>query len=219
MDEMDALLEGDDEVITPLADLYAQVFHTCRNPDGSYSARDGAEQDCPRCYPPGASAPLPELIGVEQRDELIEAGDKTPYYCVSATTGGLVTRGDRPVFATLAEWASVGKALKPAAYLPAITTGKRGTAGPLFGSLPLMDRGGAPDLIKRVCDLTVFLEKGAAMLAERVGDIDQQLAGRVHERELLARAAAFIDPDIAPVGFTTEARLDWLAKWREVVAR
>jgi hypothetical protein len=158
---------------------------------------------------------------LEERDELIEAGDKNPYYCVSATTGGLVTRGDRPLFATLAEWASIENAIRPAAYLPAITTGARGTAGPLFGSLPLMDRGDTPDLIKRVCDLTVFLEKGAAMLAERVGDIDQQLAGRVHERELLARAAEMIDPDSnVPANYPTyEQRIDWLAKWREVVAR
>ena len=74
-------------------------------------------------------------------------------------------------------------------------------------------------LTDRLTNLVIFLEKGAAMLAERVGDIDQQLAGRVHERELLARAAEMIDPDSAPTGFTTEQRLDWLAKWREVIAR
>lgn len=74
-------------------------------------------------------------------------------------------------------------------------------------------------LTDRLTKLVIFLEKGAAMLAERVGDIDQQLAGRVRERELLARAAEMVDPDPTVVNPTYEQRLDWLAKWREVVAR
>jgi hypothetical protein len=41
----------------------------------------------------------------------------------------------------------------------------------------------------------------------------------VHRDELLARAADMIDPDTGPTGFTTEQRLDWLAKWREVTTR
>jgi hypothetical protein len=77
----------------------------------------------------------------------------------------------------------------------------------------------ATDAVSRLINLLVFLEKGATMLAERVERIDQQLAGRIHEQELLARAADMIDPDTGPTGFTTEQRLDWLAKWREVTAR
>lgn len=40
--------------------------------------------------------------------------------------------------------------------------------------------------------------------------------GRVHERELLRRAAAMIDPDTGNA--THEERLDWLAKYREVIS-
>ena len=162
---------------------------------------------------------IPELIGATQRDERA-ATDTAQYYCVSATTGGLVTRGDRPLYATLLEWQSVASAVPGAVYIPVLATSPRGTAGLLFGSLPLFDGGESPDLIKRVCDLTVFLEKAAEMLGQRVGQLDQQLInGRLHERELLARAADMIDPDTGPTGFTTEQRLDWLAQWREVTTR
>lgn len=41
---------------------------------------------------------------------------------------------------------------------------------------------------------------------------------RVHLVELLSRAAALIDPDSEAVQ-SYEARLDWLAKWRETVGR
>jgi hypothetical protein len=78
----------------------------------------------------------------------------------------------------------------------------------------------ASDAVSRLIDVLGFLERGAAALGQRVEQLDQQLInGRLHERELLARAADMIDPDTGPTGFTTEQRLDWLAKWREVTAR
>jgi len=46
------------------------------------------------------------------------------------------------------------------------------------------------------------------------------IVGRVvtHERELLRRAAAMIDPEHNPSIGRYEERLDWLAKYREVIS-
>jgi hypothetical protein len=48
-------------------------------------------------------------------------------------------------------------------------------------------------------------------------DAAASLSARVHERELLQRAAAMIDPDTTE-STSYEARMDWLAKYREVTS-
>jgi hypothetical protein len=60
------------------------------------------------------------------------------------------------------------------------------------------------------------LVDAAERLSAVAEKLDQQLNSRVHERELLRRAAAMIDEDLKPP--TYEERLDWLAKYREVTS-
>jgi hypothetical protein len=154
-----------------------------------------------------------------ERDAEIAAGNQGQYYAVSAKHGMLVSRNGRPVYAALAEWAQLDASLPTAAYIPTTVTASGRSFGPLFGSLPMFDTHNAPDVVGRVIEVLGFLERGATALGERVEQLDQQLInGRLHERELLARAADMIDPDSLS-SYTTEARLDWLAKWREVTTR
>lgn len=47
-------------------------------------------------------------------------------------------------------------------------------------------------------------------------ELERQRAQRAHEHELLRRAAAIIDPTMPTAPH--EARLDWLAKYREVIS-
>lgn len=177
-----------------------------------------------------ANAPARILIGPDERDQLASA-DQGQYYCVSARHGTLVCRAGRPVYATLAEWQRIDSAVRGGVYIP--TTGPS-QAEPLFGSLPLMDRGGTPDIVGKLIELISFLEKAAAMLGDRITVLDKVaekgadglkdlgllVSQRIHFVELLDRAAALIDPDAAGSALVTyEQRLDWLAKWREVVGR
>jgi hypothetical protein len=142
-----------------------------------------------------------------------DLGPEQLCFAVSSKTGTLLTRdGGRPLWATRAEWGQ----------FPQIVTQLIPIKGePPIGSLPFLDYG-TPDVVGRMVKLISLLEVGADTLAERVAAIDQQLAGRVHERELLRRAAALIDPDNmagheqAIGGY--EERLDWLAKYREVIS-
>jgi hypothetical protein len=207
------------------------------SPDGTvpYQAEDFPQGGAPRAHlnsegePCGCGQTPPQpglihyrppvqLIGPRDRD-ILASEDQGQYYCVGADTGVLVAREGRPVYATLAEWQSFASAVPGAVYIP--ITGAKGSRklGPLFGSLPFVDTQGAPDVVGRVIEVLGFLEKAAEMLGQRVGQLDQQLInGRLHEWELLARAADMIDPDrTQPLIY--EEQLDWLSKWREVISR
>lgn len=189
------------------------VFHAA---NGGTAVHDGYAEDCSVCKV------VAQFKGtLAERDAEIAAGNQGQYYAVSARHGDLISRKDRPVYATLAEWASLDGALPTAAYIPTTVTTTAKSHGPLFGSLPLFDTHDAPDVVGRVIEVLGFLERGASALGQRVEQLDQQLInGRLHERELLARAANMIDPDHrGTLEDTTEERLDWLAKWREVTTR
>lgn len=139
-------------------------------------------------------------------------------FAVATKTGTLVTRDGRPLWASRRMWDS----------LPALVTQTIPIDGaPPVGSLPL-EADSTPDIVGRVFEVMGFLERGAAALGQRAEhletaaqDMAASLSARVHERELLARAAELIDPDSdTPVELRSyEQRLDWLAKWREVTGR
>lgn len=220
MDEQDALLEGDDQGYTSTDPR--TLPGVGRPVSGGQQIHEGLFEDCPRCNPPASQAAaaneVMKSLAVQLRDELIARGDPGQYYAVSAKYGTLVSREGRPVYATLAQWAQLDGSIPTQAYIPTTVTTTAKTFGPLFGSLPLLDTDGTPDIVGRLVKMVVFFEKGAEMLGNRLERLDSSLNARIHERELLARAAELIDPD--GVGFSGmyEARLDWLAKWREVVS-
>jgi hypothetical protein len=215
VDEQDALLEGDDQ---GYSDGGVVRQHTSRTEP--HAVHEGLFEDCPRCNPPGAKVAAQFKGTLAERDELIASGDQGQYYAVSAKYGTLVSRAGRPVYATLAQWAQLDGSMPAAAYIPTTVTTTAKTFGPLFGSLPLLDTDSTPDIVGRLINLVGFFEKGAEMLGNRVEQLDSSLNARIHERELLARAADMIDPDSVSQlgGITHEQRLDWLAKWREVVS-
>lgn len=171
-----------------------------------------------------------KLLGPAERDARADT-DTGQYYCVTEK-GGFVSRDGRPIFATLAEWSDIGRAIEGWVYVP-VTGGRRTT--PLFGSVPLMNDGGAPDIVGDLVRTLAQLKsqaaeqaKGIALLdkiaskgAEGLENLSLLISQRIHFVELLDRAAGFIDPDSdAPASMRSyEARLDWLAKWREVVGR
>lgn len=222
---------------------------------------EGWKSDCPRCTAPGAAfiediGKLPAateqereltaaaerfddrlaakrlgLIGPDERDARADT-DTGLYYCVSASTGALVTRHDRPVHATLAEWKKYDRAVRGAAYLPACVTYRSRSWGPLFGSLPLLDTSGTPDVVGDLVKVLGALDSVTKMLADRgatldtvlksaasgVEDLGTLISQRIHFVELLDCAAKLIDPD-SGTSPSYEEQLDWLAKWRETVGR
>lgn len=134
------------------------------------------------------------------------------YYGVAR--GQLCTRDGRALFATEDEWSMLSD------VHALVRVGKH---GPMFGSLPLMANG-APDVVGRLIEVLSFLESGAQVITAQSEHITQAaqdaaaaLSARVHERLLLERAATLLDEDAS--GPTYEQRLDWLAKYREVIAR
>lgn len=195
------------------ARLRAPSYHTSR--ELPQAVHEGQFDDCPECSPPASQA-------AKERDAEIAKGNQGQYYAVSARHGDLISRKNRPLYATLAEWASLDGALPTVAYIPTtvITTVK--SHGPLFGSLPLFDTGDTPDIIGRVVELLSFLEKTASMYGDRIVQLDEvvrQVANRpTHERELLRRAAEMLDWDGGGALPTYEQRLDWLAQYRELTA-
>lgn len=182
------------------------------------------DDGCSKCVMPTGVL----LLGPAERDARADT-DTGQYYCVTEK-GGFVSRDGRPIFATLAEWSRHRTALPGVLYVP-VTGGRRTT--PLFGSVPLWDPDGAPDVVgdlvavldrlNRMADdaaeRTIALGKIAAKGAEGLQDLSTIVSQRVHIVELLDRAAVIIDPDSGQGGASYEQRLDWLAKWREVVGR
>jgi hypothetical protein len=75
------------------------------------------------------------------------------------------------------------------------------------------------DVIGRLLDVLDQLERIAGKGAEGLENLSLIISQRIHFVELLDRAAAMIDPDRPEGTANYEARLDWLAKWREVVGR
>jgi hypothetical protein len=147
-------------------------------------------------------------------------------FAVSTKTGTLVTRQGRPLWATRKMWES----------LPRLVTQIIPIKGaPPIGSMALDNTHQPPDVVGRLVELLDQLESQAAdgtkavqalgtiagKGAEGLGNLSLIISQRIHFVELLDRAAAMIDPD-SPAqlgGVTHEARLDWLAKWRETVGR
>lgn len=88
------------------------------------------------------------------------------------------------------------------------------------GWVPLLDAI-APDFVSRLTGALSGVEALVTMASQRIETLDQvvqRVAGRpTHERELLRRAAALIDPDLVET-MTYEQRMDWLAKYREVTS-
>jgi len=116
-------------------------------------------------------------------------GDATQLCFALHKNGGLFTRDGRPVWAERKLWEGLPDAVQ---VIPI-------KGAPPVGSVPLNTDHTGPDLI----DLMV--------------EAAQQLVNRPkHERELLRRAAAIIDPTMPTAPY--ETRLDWLAKYREVIS-
>lgn len=180
------------------------TYHTSRALP--QAVHDGTFEGCPECSP--APVPDPEQL----------------CFAVSTKTGTLVTRDGRPLWATRKLWSGLPEL---AAQIIPIT------GAPPIGSMPLMTDKGGPDVVGRLLELLDQLEsqavEGAKAIqvlgtiatkgAEGLENLSLIISQRVHFVELLDRAAAMIDPDRPEGTASYEARLDWLAKWREVVGR
>jgi hypothetical protein len=155
---------------------------------------EGAREDCPECQP--APVPDPEQL----------------CFAIATKTGTLVTRDGRPLWATRKLWSGLPEL---AAQIIPIT------GAPPIGSMPLMTDKAGPDIVGRLLELLDKLEAQTTDAAVGLENLSLIISQRIHFVELLDRAAAMIDPD-SPAqlgGVTHEARLDWLAKWREVIGR
>jgi hypothetical protein len=147
-------------------------------------------------------------------------------FAIATKTGTLVTRDGRPLWASRKLWSGLPEL---AAQIIPIT------GAPPIGSMPLMNDKAGPDVVGRLLELINQLERQAAegakaiqvlgtiatKGAEGLENLSLIISQRIHFVELLDRAAAMIDPD-SPAqlgGVSHEQRLDWLAKWREVVGR
>lgn len=169
----------------------------------------GAQDDCPDCQPDAV---------VDDPEQLC--------FAIAKNTGTLMTREGRPLWATRRLWEglSLTKQIIPIKGAPPI------------GSMALDSTHQPPDVVGRLLELLDDLEtqtiesaKGLQLLTALVANVAKGAEGlenlsliisqRIHFVELLDRAAAMIDPDRPEGTSSYEARLDWLAKWREVVGR
>lgn len=165
----------------------------------------GTQDDCAECRPDAVAHP----------EQLC--------FAIATKTGTLVTRVGRPLWATRKFWEK----------FPALHTQLIPIQGvPPIGSMAL-EGGGAPDVVGQLIEQLDRLDRqtveGAKAIqllgtiavkgAESLGDLSLMISQRIHFVELLDRAAAMIDPDRPEGTANYEARLDWLAKWREVVGR
>lgn len=108
------------------------------------------------------------MLTPEERDARADT-DTGLYYCV---TDSIVSRDARPLYATLAKWRELAKAIKGEAYIP-VGGGRR--TEPLFGSLPLINTSGAPDVVGQSVRALGDLEALAKTLADR---LDRLIAQR-----------------------------------------
>jgi hypothetical protein len=145
-------------------------------------------------------------------------------FAVSTKTGTLVTRDGRPLWATRAMWDRLTSLTNQVIPIK---------GAPPIGSMALDNTHQPPDVVGRLLELLEQLEsqaaegaKAAQVLgtiatkgAEGLENLSLIISQRIHFVELLDRAAAMIDPDRPEGTASYEARLDWLAKWREVVGR
>lgn len=106
------------------------------------------------------------MIGPDERDARADT-DTGLYYCV---TDGIVSRDARPLYATLAEWRDLAKAIRGEVYIP-VGGGRR--TEPLFGSLPLINTTGAPDIVGQLLGVLSYLESTARVLAARAEHLDR----------------------------------------------
>lgn len=106
------------------------------------------------------------MLTPEERDARADT-DTGLYYCV---TDGIVSRDARPLYATLAEWRELAKAIRGEAYIP---VRDRRRTEPLFGSLPLIDTSGAPDIVGQLVAMLSYLESTARVLADRAEHLDR----------------------------------------------
>jgi hypothetical protein len=183
-------------------------YHTTRDERAGTVVHDGHAADCPACSP--APVPNPEQL----------------CFAIATKTGTLVTRDGRPLWASRKLWSGLPEL---AAQIIPIK------GAPPIGSVPLMTDKAGPDVVGRLLELVDQLESQAAKndaalrvldtvvkgSAEGLENLSLLVSQRIHFVELLDRAAAMIDPD-SPAqlgGVSHEMRLDWLAKWREVVGR
>jgi hypothetical protein len=74
-------------------------------------------------------------------------------------------------------------------------------------------------LLDEVAKRIDMIDRIAGKGAEGLENLSVIISQRIHFVGLLERAAAMIDPDRPEGTASYEARLDWLAKWREVVGR
>jgi hypothetical protein len=195
------------------------VFHTSRALP--QAVHEGTFEDCPECSPCDHN-PLAE-DGCE-KCTAPAADPEQLCFAVSTKTGTLMTREGRPLWATRKLWTSL-----PAAVSQVIPI----KGAPPIGSMAIDSTHQGPDVVGRLLELLDKLESQAvesakavmaissiaAKGAEGLADLSLIISQRVHFVELLDRAAAMIDPDRPEGTATYEARLDWLAKWRETVGR
>lgn len=97
--------------------------------------------------------------------------DNGLYLAISTKSGELVTRENRPLYATRDQWAGISKAM-PTTLIPTVTNGLP------FAALPLLDRGGSPDFVGKLFATLNMLTKVTEMAAQRIEILDRVIEAK-----------------------------------------
>lgn len=94
--------------------------------------------------------------------------DNGLYLAISEKSGELVTRENRPIYATRDQWAEISEAI-PATLIPTVVNGLP------FAALPLLS-GGGPDVVGKLFAMLSMLTKATEMVVQRIEILDRRLA-------------------------------------------